>query len=387
MIVVIADDFTGAAEIGGVGLKFGLSVEIFTKWPVECNTDLVIFDTSTRSKSEEEAKKESLELITYIKSLNPKWIFKKIDSVLRGHILEETNTIIDFLKLKSAIVIAANPKLGRIISDGVYYINEVPIAETSFANDPEYSLNSSLVCEILTKQKKYANLHYCKFDELNGETGILVGEVKNDAEMKAWASADYVNKLQIGSAGYFEAILQNKDLVEEVQPIMEQVKEAGKRIIICGSAYQESRDFVANAQRKGFPVSYMNDSIFNNHKIDEAELGKWKNEIISLLSEYNEVMIAIGQPVIRDNCTAVLLKRKISRLLQKVHEECEISEFLIEGGATASEILELLKFSTLVPIYQYNQGVIRLKIKNQGNINIVLKPGSYEWPEELLKIN
>ena len=30
MIVVIADDFTGAAEIGGIGLKYGLKVVIET---------------------------------------------------------------------------------------------------------------------------------------------------------------------------------------------------------------------------------------------------------------------------------------------------------------------------------------------------------------------
>lgn len=386
MIVVIADDFTGASEIGGIGLKFGLSVEIFTKWPVECNTELVIFDTNTRSKSVEEAKKKSLELITYIKSLNPEWIFKKIDSALRGHILEEINTIIDFLKLKSAVVIPANPKLGRLISDGIYYINEIPINETSFANDPEYTLNSSLVGEILSKQKKYTKLHYRKSDELNDETGILVGEVKNDGDMKTWASIDYTNKLPVGSAGFFEAILKTKGFIEEIHPKRKEIKDKGKRIIICGSAYQESRDFVKNAQLKGFPVSYMSDSIFNSQEINDAELDRWKEEIIGMLTEFNEVMIAIGQPVIRDNGTAVLLKRKISRLVQKVNEEGIITEFFIEGGATASEIMELLEFSSLIPVYQYNQGVIRLKIKNQENVSIVLKPGSYEWPEEVLTI-
>ncbi len=387
MIIVIADDFTGAAEIGGIGLKYGLIVEIYTKWPAECNADLVIFDTNTRSKSEEEAKEKSLDLIRYIKLLNPEWIFKKIDSVLRGHVLEETYTIIDYLELKSAILIAANPKLGRVIYDEIYYINEIPILETSFADDPEYSLSSSVVREILSKQKTYTNLHYGNADKLNGSTGIHVGEVKDNNDMDAWASHDHKNKLQAGSAGFFEAILRNRDFVVASQIQRVKTAEDGNRIIVCGSAYYESREFVRKASENGFPVSYMPDSVFENNKIDESQLDLWKNDIIEMLKEHNKVMIAIGQPVIRNNSTAVLLKKKISRVVFKVNEECKLTEFLIEGGATASEIMELMEFFSLVPVYQYNQGVIRLKVKDQPDISIVLKPGSYKWPEELLTIN
>ncbi len=387
MIIVIADDFTGAAEIGGIGLKYGLIAEIYTKWPAECNADLVIFDTNTRSKSEEEAKENSLNLIRYIKSLNPEWIFKKIDSVLRGHVLEETYTILDYLELKSAVLIPANPKLGRIIHDEIYYINEIPILDTSFADDPEYSLSSSAVREILSKQKIYTNLHYCNSDEFNGRTGIHVGEVKDNSDMDAWASHDHKNKLLVGSAGYFEAILRNRDFVVASQVERAEINKDHNRIIICGSAYYESREFVRKASENGFPVSYMPDSVFESDRIDENQLYLWKNEIIALLKKHNKAMIAIGQPVVRDNTTAVLLKKKISRVVAMVNEECKLTEFLIEGGATASEIMSLMEFHSLVPVYQYNQGVIQLKVKYQPDISIVLKPGSYKWPEEVLTIN
>ena len=58
MIIVIADDFTGAAEIGGIGIRFGLNVEIQTDTIIPDNVDLLIIATDSRSKTEDEAYEE-----------------------------------------------------------------------------------------------------------------------------------------------------------------------------------------------------------------------------------------------------------------------------------------------------------------------------------------
>ena len=58
MIAVIADDFTGAAEIGGVGLRYGLKVVIKTSVDDPEEADLMIMATDTRSMTAEEAFRE-----------------------------------------------------------------------------------------------------------------------------------------------------------------------------------------------------------------------------------------------------------------------------------------------------------------------------------------
>jgi len=55
MIAVIADDFTGAAELGGLGLRYGMSVEIETEVTNDCKVDLLIIATDTRSVSKKQA--------------------------------------------------------------------------------------------------------------------------------------------------------------------------------------------------------------------------------------------------------------------------------------------------------------------------------------------
>ena len=44
MMVVIADDLTGAAEIGGLALKYGLMAEITTTVNLHSRADLLIID-------------------------------------------------------------------------------------------------------------------------------------------------------------------------------------------------------------------------------------------------------------------------------------------------------------------------------------------------------
>lgn len=387
MIIVVSDDFTGAAEIGGIGLKYGLDVEIFTKLPFESIADLVIIATNTRSKSMKEAKEESKLVSTYISNLKPELVFKKIDSVLRGHIVEETRVMMKTLKNKSAVIIPANPRLDRIVKKGIYFIGGKPIAETSFANDPEYSINCSKVMDILSKNKKHDDLSYSKSMDCCAKNGMIIGEVGNNTDMDIWGSVGDNDFLMVGSAGFFEAILKNRAFVKKTDNVTIPENRKNARIIICGSAYHESRSFVRKAKENGFPVSYMSDQLFQSKEINSQEINFWKDEIIGLLKDYNQVILAISHPVIKSKKLTRKLKNILSQVVMAVNQELDLLDFLIEGGSTASEILNLLGFTTLIPIYQYNQGVIKMNVKKAEDIQIVLKPGSYKWPEEVLTIN
>jgi uncharacterized protein YgbK (DUF1537 family) len=58
MIVVIADDITGAAEVAGLGLRHGLTVELVIEGEWSTETDLLVIATDTRSKILAEALQE-----------------------------------------------------------------------------------------------------------------------------------------------------------------------------------------------------------------------------------------------------------------------------------------------------------------------------------------
>ena len=95
MIVVIADDLTGAGEIGGIGLTYGLRVELQRKFCSESDADLLIIDTDTRSSSPQEAQQamRNIALELTRSNLPIEWFYKKTDSVLRGPVARELKAL------------------------------------------------------------------------------------------------------------------------------------------------------------------------------------------------------------------------------------------------------------------------------------------------------
>ena len=91
MIVVIADDFTGAAEIAGLGLRYGLNVVIKLELTTDINTDLLIIATDSRSMNKENAYKTMYNLYEQLVGENFDFVFKKTDSVFRGYIEANRN--------------------------------------------------------------------------------------------------------------------------------------------------------------------------------------------------------------------------------------------------------------------------------------------------------
>ena len=185
MIAVIADDFTGAAEIGGIGLRHGLDVVIVTEDISQTTADLVVYATNSRSLEAEEASELILDVTRQLQQLNPLFIYKKIDSVLRGHVSEELHAQMKSSGKNRSIVVAANPVFKRTISDGIYYINDIPLDQTSFSSDPEFPVISALVKDNVGDNSVCTGL---KPGDHLPDSGIVIGDATglDDLEMWLW---------------------------------------------------------------------------------------------------------------------------------------------------------------------------------------------------------
>src|SRR5258705_8078890 len=145
MIAVIADDFTGAAELAGISLRYGLKASVCLNNESDVDADVLVVSTDSRSMSKEAAIKVTAEAMKNIMRLKPDLMYKKIDSVFRGYALDELKTQMEQSGIKKAFVLGANPSLGRTISEGRYFINGDPISETDFGTDPEFAITDSSV--------------------------------------------------------------------------------------------------------------------------------------------------------------------------------------------------------------------------------------------------
>src|ERR1051325_2475639 len=206
MIGVISDDLTGAAELGAVGLRYGLSAEIAVGGGTGGKAELVCMDTSSRSCSPEEAAKRTAAAAQSLKAGGAAWIYKKVDSVLRGHVVAEVEAAMKELGLNLALLVPANPLLGRVIRDGRYYVRGKPIHETEFAQDPEYPRESASVKELLGAPGSY-RVQLLKWPAAIPESGIAVGEEGAALDLQRWAASHNARTLAAGGAEFFASLL------------------------------------------------------------------------------------------------------------------------------------------------------------------------------------
>ena len=374
MIVVIADDLTGAAELGGIGLSHGMKVQISIGIELTSEIDLLVIATDTRSKSETEAVDDMIVVTKQVATLNPAVIFKKVDSVLRGHIIPEIAAQLRVLDLSTALIVSANPALGRTIEDGNYFVDGIPISQTAFAVDPEFSAKSSDVRQLL---KKDNSVYIKKYSEYTAEKGVIVGEVKSEEDLNAWAKINHSDVLLAGASGFFSAVIEKAGFAQKLRqpsgPVL-----AGPMLYVLGSAYDKSIALVNKIVKAGGPVCYLNEQ-----QHDDKGFELCVAEITNLIRENGKAIIAINS---RKTVTssASELRVKMAGLVKRGFEQVAIKELIIEGGSTAAAILKSLGIETLCPVNEYATGVIRSKVIGKQNLYITLKPGSYNWPNQVL---
>ncbi|MEQ8241088.1 MAG: four-carbon acid sugar kinase family protein [Cyclobacteriaceae bacterium] len=380
MIVVIADDFTGAAEIGGIGIRHGLRVVIQTRLDELKQADLMVVVANTRALPEQEAC-EKIELIsTRLKTLQPDFIYKKIDSALRGHILSEVKSQMDVFGLNKALIVAGNPSMGRTIQNGKYYINGIPLHETGFAKDSHYPAKSCDIMEILDPNQKYG-LRNMTSDQTLPEIGIVAGDVNTLSDLKSWSKEILSTRLYAGASGFFDSLLSVMDFK------MVSRKSSfpfGNRILfVGGTAFPKHEDFKKKLQDQGVAFSNMPKEIYSNKEFSPKVLDAWADEIVNLFESHN-VYITMLHSGSNEKGLSQRLCENMGQLVWKVTAKVEMDELLIEGGDTASTVLELLKIRKLRPVHEYLTGVIRMEVLGNRNFYVTTKPGSYKWTEDIL---
>ena len=95
MILVVADDLSGAAELAGIAFAHGLTAEVQTELQPRTEAQVICLDTDTRRLEPEAAAAGLRKLTRRLKAASPEFIFKKTDSALRGNIGAELGVLLE----------------------------------------------------------------------------------------------------------------------------------------------------------------------------------------------------------------------------------------------------------------------------------------------------
>ncbi|MBN2165165.1 MAG: four-carbon acid sugar kinase family protein [Marinilabiliaceae bacterium] len=379
MIAVIADDFTGAAEIGGIGIRHGLKVAIETDVVEHDDLDLLVIATDTRSMCAMDASKTIKTITAKLMLLQPDYIYKKLDSVLRGNVYAELVAQMEVMKLKKSVVVAANPIFKRTISNGEYFIDGEPLHHTHFSIDPDYPVASASVKDIIGFGQIPLITGAKAMDVLPRE-GIVVADVVDLDDLTNWCIQIDEKTMPAGASGFFNSFLQSKIDVKP-QELDEDVVFNEKALFVFGSSYPKDIDFEEKLKSKDILLSHMPEEIYFNKNYDTLWFDKWVDTIVDGILQYNKVVLAVPYRTSAEENIGQRIKKCFAQIIIDVMKRVEINELLIEGGSTTSTILNLMGVKKLIPVQEFEVGIIRMAVAEYPNLFLTTKPGSYSWPE------
>jgi uncharacterized protein YgbK (DUF1537 family) len=350
---------------------------LFTDEVVAGDVDVIIVSTNSRSLAKADAIKVTKKATEVLQKLNPTFIYKKVDSVLRGYVLDELDVQMSVSVLKRALLLPSNPSLGRTIENKKYYINNTEISETSFANDPEFAVKDSAIPAMLKSSGQIALSVLNIGDELPLH-GVIVGEVKTEKDIDSWINKADHSFLFAGAGDFFEKLLQKSFTKQQATT---EVSLASPHLYVSGTSFKNSADGIKNIAEKAGGVHYLSVALMQN-----SEDTDWFKQISASIKQNQKAIIAIDEKVKQTIAVSALqLRQAMATAVAEIVRKENIAELFIEGGATAAAILQELNLRDFMPTHQLSRGVIRMKVL-QKELYITVKPGSYELPKQISEL-
>ncbi|MGF9657846.1 D-threonate kinase [Pantoea agglomerans] len=216
-VLVIADDFTGANDAGSGLAQAGARVHVLfgTKAPLPDDAaDVLVISTDSRAVSASQAAERVAQVVQHFAAqLQQGWLFKKIDSTLRGNVGAETAAALHASGKRLALVAPAVPRLGRTTREGKVWVNQRLLTDTEFASDPKTPILSPRVLDQMQIDGTEIDLPTLRSDRLDAVLaaahGVVVVDAENEADLARLitAAARLAEKpLLVGAAGLSDAL-------------------------------------------------------------------------------------------------------------------------------------------------------------------------------------
>jgi len=374
-IIVLADDSSGACEMAGIALRFGLPAEVQQSFNTATDAAVIVYNSDTRSRELPEARQIVRAFCQRLPKQGPGfYLFKKIDSVLRGHIVEEARILQHALNLEQAFLLPANPSRGRIIQNRAYLINGQPLHKTAFRYDPDFPRAHAYLPHLLGDGQQ---INHLQEGERPDRAGLFTMDVTRASTLQDFVDPQ-AGHLYCGAADAFQAFLKKLGKTPTPSNPPLEYLTANYFIVVGGSTFQAPNQTLLDRHttlpRLTLPLHLPKDG------------HAWQAEAIALFKQHRCLFIRAPKEIRPSPGTArqieTLLARAVVLLLSQT--EGERAHILATGGATAAAIIQMLGSPCLHARQELAPGVVVLETAE--GLQLTIKPGSYPWPDIRFKI-
>jgi uncharacterized protein YgbK (DUF1537 family) len=339
-----------------------------------------------------------------------RYIFKKVDSALSGHVEAELQAMLEVLPYESALYLPANPSKGRIIEHGQYTLNGRPLHETDFAVDPEFPATTSTLTE------RFPSLQPWDPEVAMSAHGLYTADMVSNFQLQFLLKQVHIGQtLLAGAADLFEARLRQFAFEKcSMNPVEENPEDAEERaereakeraeatataqgneaqaiapessafsgfttdsiLVVCGSTQSQSLEETPYIRQHRIPLIQMPKEVFEGSE----DASHWLRTLRPQWQQRPSMVLTIGYPSQGGKAFAERLRAVQAQVVKELLATQLPRELVIEGGATAFALLRQLGWTSYLLTDEIAPGVVRMH-SSDASCFVTLKPGSYDWGE------
>lgn len=399
MIAIIADDLTGANDTGVQYKKNGYSttVKIMNDNDVTSKmfktSDVVVINTDSRPLSSKEAYDTVYTVAKNINTLDDvEYIYKKVDSLMRGNPAPELEAIIDATGATLAIVASAFPDNGRIVTDGTLMMPDNKHVDITNIFNTE-TKKKAVNVRIINIREGAESLKAFMERQMENGTSIFVFDTISNEDLAIISDAAMLiegKKVFCGSAGLAKQLGRKKKA---------EIKYDDTVFIVVGSRSATTAHQVRLAKETfKLPIVLVDSNDIIEDRYEKAVTEAVEKSLEFYNSGQKLVIIAIDSlfeeytMVLRETATdtekSLRIAESLGDIVKRLYNHIKPVTFVATGGDTAFQICDFLGSDGMeltdeivpgVPI-----GILREGMAD-GN-SMVTKSGSFGEEDTLVKV-
>lgn len=417
-IGIISDDLTGANDSGVQLAKKHLSSTVVFNYETSTLTkkpDVLIVDTDSRAKKQEEAYKAAYQAALYLQKEGYQHLYKKVDSTLRGNIAAELSAVEQVYQPEVVVIAPAFPKMKRQTIDGNHYVNGVLITDTEFSKDPKTPVTEAFIPELL---KPYQEREIALIDKrmlgqsveeinqiittiLNQGVTWFVCDSETEEDLQRICSIfSSLNKKTVwaGSAGLIEYLPDALKLTHSNEKNQEEIK-IEKTLIVSGSLSQVTREQlckIESLQNSFFmevdPATLVKNTFKLDHYKDQLnQHSEYEHYVLYVeASEENRVSAKEAGEALGLNLTEVseAISRGLGQIAKGLLENCaSIQGLILTGGDTAKAVCSELAISEMELYSEVEPGLPFGRLRSEDRSYwAVTKAGGFGHEQSLVNV-
>lgn len=383
--LIIADDFTGANDTGLQLVRRSVKVRVQIGRPglLPPSYSLVL-DTESRNLSPQQAGEAVQASLLDMDMASFSVVMKKIDSTLRGNIVEEVREVAKRMQASIIVVATAFPDMGRICRDSVVYVHDKPLRETEHGKDPLKPVTEDNLSNLFSPFNRVVHL---SVDTIRARSwpmlrdGVVVCDSTTNEDLNLiaeWALSLNRKVLFVGSAGLGEALVNQHYPSKPILGLVASLSEVTRRQVLY-------------AQNRG--ISTVSVSVCD--LLVQKGIHSYAERVRLLLSQNKDVLLIASSVLepseykasietgrglgLSESQVGNAVRLALSTIAKEVMETHELGGLFLTGGDTAFGILELLKISEVEIKGEVLLGLPLLEVvgSKYASLKLVTKAGAF----------